>query len=89
MKIKQLLFLVLMAFCFSSFAQNAQDSMPIKTIELVNFTHTDYGFTDNPIIAMDLQKRFIDIALDAVTETADSSENSKFYWSIETLDPLY
>ena len=89
MKINQLFFLALMPFFFSSYAQNAQDLMQIKTIELVNFTHVDYGFTDNPIIAMDLQKRFIDIVLDAVTETADSSEYSKFYWTIETLDPLY
>lgn len=72
-----------------SFAQNAQDPLPIKTIELVMFTHIDYGYTDNPVIAMDLQKRFIDIVLDAASETFDSSENSKFYWTFEALDPFY
>lgn len=60
----------------------------IETIELIHCTHTDYGYTDNPIIAMDLQTKFIDIAIDFCVETQDSSDNKKFYWTAEALDPV-
>jgi hypothetical protein len=59
-------------------AQTKQNELPIKSIELIHCTHTDYGFTDNPVIVLDLQKRYLDIALDAIIETSDSTDNKKF-----------
>ena len=73
----------------SAVAQIQKNGLQIKSIELIHCTHTDYGYTDNPVIVMDLQKRFLDIALDAIIETADNAENKRFYWTAEALDPVY
>ncbi|MBN2762145.1 MAG: hypothetical protein JXR41_03570, partial [Bacteroidales bacterium] len=70
-------------------AQGQNNDLPIKSIELIHCTHTDYGYTDNPLIVRDLHKRFLDIALDAIIETADSADNRKFSWTAEALDPVY
>lgn len=71
------------------YSQNQQDELPIKTIELVHHTHTDIGYTDNPIIVNDLHKRYIDIALDAIMATIDGPEDQKFYWTAEAIEPVY
>jgi hypothetical protein len=63
--------------------------LPIKSIELVHCSHTDYGFTDHPLITEDLQKRYIDIALDAIIASADSVPDKRFYWTAEVLEPVY
>jgi hypothetical protein len=59
---------------------------PIKYIDLVHCSHTDYGFTDHPIIAQDLQRRFLDIALDEAILTRNNPKNEQFRWSAEALD---
>lgn len=33
------------------------DEFPVKSNELVNFSPTDYGFTDHPLITEDLQRQ--------------------------------
>ena len=33
------------------------DELKVKSIELVHFFPTDYGFTDNPLITEDLQRQ--------------------------------
>ena len=58
----------------------------IKYIDLVHCSHTDYGFTDHPMIAEELQRRFFDIAVDAATQTRDNPEDEQFRWSAEALD---
>ena len=58
----------------------------IKYIDLVHCSHTDYGFTDHPIIAQDLQKRFFDIAIDAALATRDKPSSQQFRWTAEALD---
>ena len=70
-------------------AQNVKIELPIKTIELVHHTHTDIGYTDNPVIVMDLQKRYFDMALDAMIATIDSDADKKFYWTAEAIAPIY
>src|SRR3972149_4287417 len=55
--------------------------MGIQHIDLVHFCHSDYGFTDHPTICRELQKRYIDIAVDAVLATAQGPEENKFYWT--------
>ena len=59
---------------------------PIKYIDLVHCTHTDYGFTDHPMIAQELQRRFLDIAVDAAILTRNNPKNEQFRWSAEALD---
>lgn len=59
---------------------------PIKYIDLVHCSHTDYGFTDHPMIAQELQRRFLDIAVDAATLTRNNPKNEQFRWSAEALD---
>ncbi|MFA5816764.1 MAG: hypothetical protein WC865_14210 [Bacteroidales bacterium] len=59
---------------------------PIKYIDLVHCSHTDYGFTDHPMIAQELQRRFLDIAVDAAILTKGNPKNEQFRWSAEALD---
>lgn len=59
---------------------------PIKYIDLVHCSHTDYGFTDHPMIAQELQRRFLDIAVDAAILTRENPKNEQFRWSAEALD---
>ena len=56
----------------------------VRHIDLVHFSHTDYGFTDHPVICRELQKRYLDIAIDAVLTTRDGPEDKKFCWTTET-----
>ena len=78
--------LILLVSAVKVSAQVLKKPLPIKTIELVHSTHTDYGFTDNPVITQELQKRYLDIALDAIIETSRKKEGQKFYWTAEALD---
>lgn len=76
-------------FSIIVFADKQINELPIKSIELVHCSHTDYGFTDHPIITEDLQKRYLDIALDAIIASADSAPDKRFYWTAEVLEPVY
>lgn len=59
---------------------------PVKYIDLVHCSHTDYGFTDHPMIAEELQRRFLDIAVDASIATLEKPADEQFRWSAEALD---
>ena len=61
----------------------------VECIDIINWSHTDYGFTDHPLIVAELQKRYIDIALDYVERSSGNPEGERFTWTIESLDPLY
>ena len=41
----------------------------IQQIDLIHFAHTDFGFTDHPAVCRDLQKRYLDVALDTTLAT--------------------
>ena len=56
----------------------------ICEIALVHFSHTDYGFTDHPAVCRDLQRRYLDIAIDAARATREHPEGSRFRWTAET-----
>ena len=56
----------------------------IQHVDLVHFSHTDYGFTDHPAVCRELQKRYLDIAIDAVLATREKPDASKFCWTAET-----
>ena len=34
----------------------------VKQLDLIHFSHTDYGFTDHPAVCRDLQRRYLDLA---------------------------
>jgi hypothetical protein len=56
----------------------------IKQLDLIHFTHTDYGFTDHPAVCRDLQVRYLDIALDAASATRRYPDDARFRWTAET-----
>ena len=57
----------------------------IRHVDLVHFSHTDYGFTDHPAVCRELQRRYLDLAIDAVLATRDLPEERKFCWTAETI----
>ncbi|MDR0510699.1 MAG: hypothetical protein LBH06_06375 [Rikenellaceae bacterium] len=60
----------------------------IEKIAIVSWTHTDYGFTEHPLIVAELQKRYIDVALDAAAATRGNRPGERFTWTVEALDPF-
>ena len=56
----------------------------IRHIDLVHLSHTDVGFTDHPIICRELQRRYLDIAIDSVLATRDRPESGRFCWTAES-----
>lgn len=61
----------------------------VKTIDIINWTHTDYGFTDHPLIVAELHKRYIDIALDFVEQTKNNKPGERFNWTVESRGPFW
>ncbi len=55
----------------------------IRQIDLFTTAHTDVGYTDQPSITRELQKRFLDVAIDACLRTASRPEGERFYWTAE------
>ncbi len=56
----------------------------IRQLDLVHFSHTDYGFTDHPAVCRDMQRRYLDIALDTALATRHLPEAARFHWTAET-----
>lgn len=69
-----------------TFAEEQSSQVPrfVEQIDLIHFSHTDYGFTDHPAVCRDMQRRYVDIALDAAMATANAPEDSRFKWTAET-----
>lgn len=61
----------------------------VRRLDIINWTHTDYGFTDNPVILLELQKRYIDIVIEYAERSAKNQEGERFTWTVEALDPLW
>jgi hypothetical protein len=55
----------------------------IEQIDLIATSHTDVGYTDQPSITRELQKRYLDIAIDACLRTAALPPGERFYWTAE------
>jgi hypothetical protein len=55
----------------------------IEHIDLIHFSHTDIGFTDHPTVCRELQRRYLDIAIDAVLATRERPASGRFYWTAE------
>ncbi len=56
----------------------------VRQIDLIHFSHTDYGFTDHPAVCRDLQVRYLDVALDTVIATRHLPPEARFHWTAET-----
>jgi hypothetical protein len=67
-------------------AESAPAESPefVQQLDLIHFSHTDYGFTDHPAVCRDMQRRYLDIALDAALATQDLPDAARFRWTAET-----
>ncbi len=57
---------------------------PVQQLDLIHFSHTDYGFTDHPAVCRDMQRRYLDIALDTALATRSLPDEARFRWTAET-----
>ncbi len=80
-----LTFLCVSALHFVSAAEALLPSSEfIQQVDLIHFSHTDYGFTDHPAVCRDMQRRYLDLALDAAQASANAPEGARFKWTAET-----
>ncbi len=56
---------------------------PIKTLYVVNHSHTDIGFTDYQDLCFRQHAEFIDQALDLIEETQDLPKEAQYRWTCE------
>jgi hypothetical protein len=56
----------------------------VQQLDLIHFSHTDYGFTDHPAVCRDLQVRYLDLALDTAQATRYLPDDARFRWTAET-----
>jgi hypothetical protein len=56
----------------------------VQQLDLIHFSHTDYGFTDHPAVCRDLQRRYLDLALDTAQATRHLPDDARFRWTAET-----
>lgn len=56
----------------------------IRQLDLVHFSHTDFGFTDHPAVCREMQRRYLDIALDLARSTGHLPDDARFRWTAET-----
>ena len=61
--------------------------MAIERMYLIHHSHTDIGYTHDQPIVWELERRFIDAALDLCAEGDDGADDS-FRWTVETTAPL-
>lgn len=65
-------------------AAEAAGPAHVQHIDLVHFSHTDYGFTDHPVVCRELQRRYLDIAVDGVLATCGKPPEARLCWTAET-----
>ncbi len=62
--------------------------MGLDTIFLLHHSHTDIGFTHDQPILWELERRFIDMAIDAAERHSHHDGDHAFKWVVETIAPL-
>ena len=60
----------------------------IKQIDLINLSHYDIGFTDHPLVCREVQRRYIDMALDLISAKDKRPAGEAFCWTVESNDVL-
>jgi hypothetical protein len=63
----------------ASLALAAPNTPGIRRIDIIHHSHTDVGFTDLPSVTRDLQKRYLDVAVDAC------HRDPRFHWTAEAI----
>nr|WP_121270911.1 hypothetical protein [Pedobacter schmidteae] len=58
----------------------------IQYIDIVHCTHTDYGYTDHPVIIEELQTRFFDMAVSLGLKSEGAKQ--PFVWTAEAMEPV-
>jgi len=76
--------LCVLATCHSVTAATPEAPEFVKQLDLIHFSHTDYGFTDHPAVCRDLQRRYLDLALDTTQATRRLPDDARFRWTAET-----
>lgn len=71
--------------CVTATSLGAEPGPGIKRIYLIHFSHTDVGFTDMPGVCRELQRRYLDIAIDAVLASRNGPPANRFHWTCESL----
>lgn len=61
---------------------------PLETVYLIHHSHTDIGYTHDQPILWEMERRFIDQAIDLCEQYAADSGDHAFRWNIETIAPL-
>ncbi len=56
----------------------------VQQVDLIHFSHTDYGFTDHPAVCRETQVRYLEVALDLAQATQAKPEEARFRWTAET-----
>lgn len=60
----------------------------VSEIHLIHLCHTDVGYTHDQPMLWDLQRRFLDRAIDLAERDANDDGHSAFRWTVETTAPL-
>ncbi len=60
----------------------------IDTIHLIHHSHTDIGYTHDQPVVWEMERRFIDAAIDACEQHLDHDGPHAFRWNVETVAPL-
>jgi hypothetical protein len=60
----------------------------VATLYLVPHSHTDIGYTHDPLITWELHDRFLDQAITLCEATTDVPEPARFHWTIEVFATL-
>lgn len=60
----------------------------VDEIYLIHHTHTDIGYTHDQPVVWDLQRRFIDEAIDLAEQDLDDTGPDVFKWTVEATGPL-
>ena len=76
-------------YCVQEICAQNEYAGSVQYIDIINWSHTDYGFTDHPLIVSEFQKRYIDIAIDYVERSSGNKSGERFTWTVESLDPLF
>jgi len=64
------------------------DMTDVDTVYLIHHSHTDIGYTHDQPVLWDLQRRFIETAIDLAERDADNDDLDAFRWTVESTAPL-
>jgi hypothetical protein len=63
----------------AALSSDAQTGSSIEQIDIYHLAHLDIGYTDQPAVAREMQRCYIDLALDAALRTVSLPEGERFH----------